>query len=76
MDVFKVATIDQNLFLSGEKLLDNTQSLGQLRVLPGSAIFLKVSNVVNVVGAVDVVEAIVMIFSIPSMTKAMWRSKN
>ena len=47
MDVFKVATIDQNLFLSGEKLLDNTQSLGQLRVLPGSAIFLKVSNVVN-----------------------------
>ena len=70
MDVFKVATIDQNLFLSGEKLLDNTQSLGQLRVLPGSAIFLKVSNVVNVV------EAIVLIFSIPSMTMAMWSSKN
>ena len=76
MDVFKVATIDQNLFLSGEKLLDNTQSLGQLRVLPGSAIFLKVSNVVNVVGAVNVVERTVFIFSIPSMPKAMWSSKN
>ena len=76
MDVFKVATIDQNLFLSGEKLLDNTQSLGQLRVLPGSAIFLKVSNVVNVVGAVNVVERTVFIFSIPSITKAMWSSKN
>jgi len=41
MEVFKVAPYDQILFLNGEYLNDNTQSLGSLGVLPGSSIFLK-----------------------------------
>jgi len=42
MDAFKVAPYDQILFLDGEYLRDNSQSLGSLGVLPGSEIFLKV----------------------------------
>ena len=42
MEVFKVAPFDQILFLNGEYLNDNTQSLASLGVLPGSSIFLKV----------------------------------
>ena len=44
MDVFKVAPYDQILFLDGEYLRDNSQSLGSLGVLPGSEIFLKVKT--------------------------------
>ena len=44
MEVFKVAPYDQILFLDGEYLRDNTQNLGTLGVLPGSAIFLKVQH--------------------------------
>jgi hypothetical protein len=44
MEVFKVAPYDQILFLNGEYLRDNHLNLGQLGVLPGSAIFLKVSS--------------------------------
>jgi len=46
MEVFKVAPYDQILFLDGEYLRDNTQNLGTLGVLPGSAIFLKADNTV------------------------------
>jgi len=42
MEVFKVAPYDQILFLNGEYLRENHLNLGQLGVLPGSAIFLKV----------------------------------
>ena len=42
MEVFKVAPYDQILVLNGEYLRDNSQSLGSLGMLPGSAIFLKV----------------------------------
>ena len=47
MEVFKVAPFDQILFLNGEYLNDNTQSLGSLGVLPGSSIFLKVNKKKN-----------------------------
>ena len=43
MEVFKVAPYDQILFLNGEYLRENHLNLGQLGVLPGSAIFLKVA---------------------------------
>jgi len=41
MEVFKVAPYDQNLMVNGEYLTDNHLSLGQLKVLPGSLIFLR-----------------------------------
>ena len=43
MEVFKVAPYDQNLMVNGEYLTENHLSLGQLKVLPGSLIFLRVS---------------------------------
>ena len=42
MEVFKVAPYDQNLMVNGEFLTENHLSLGQLKVLPGSLIFLRV----------------------------------
>ena len=42
MEVFKVAPFDQNLMVNGEYLTDNHLTLGQLKVLPGSLIFLRV----------------------------------
>merc|ERR1719357_1287143 len=41
MEVFKVAPYDQNLMVNGEYLTENHWSLGQLKVLPGSLIFLR-----------------------------------
>jgi len=41
MEVFKVAPYDQNLMVNGEYLTENHLSLGQLKVLPGSLIFLR-----------------------------------
>ena len=43
MEAFKVATYDQNLMVNGVYLTENEASLGQLKVLPGSLIFLRVS---------------------------------
>ena len=43
MEAFKVAPYDQNLMVNGEYLTENHMSLGQLKVLPGSLIFLRVS---------------------------------
>ena len=45
MEVFKVAPYDQNLMVNGEYLTENHLSLGQLKVLPGSLIFLRVTIV-------------------------------
>ena len=42
MEAFKVAPYDQNLMVNGEYLTENHMSLGQLKVLPGSLIFLRV----------------------------------
>ena len=41
MEAFKVAPYDQNLMVNGVYLTDNNMSLGQLKVLPGSLIFLR-----------------------------------
>jgi len=41
MEAFKVATYDQNLMVNGVYLTENEASLGQLKVLPGSLIFLR-----------------------------------
>jgi len=41
MEAFKVAPYDQNLMVNGEYLTENHMSLGQLKVLPGSLIFLR-----------------------------------
>lgn len=41
MEAFKVATYDQNLMVNGVYLTENESSLGQLKVLPGSLIFLR-----------------------------------
>ena len=41
MEVFKVAPYDQNLCLNGLYLTDNNQTLGQLKVLPKSLIYLR-----------------------------------
>lgn len=43
METFKVAPYDQNLMVNGEYLTDNHLTLGQLKVLPSSLIFLRVS---------------------------------
>ena len=43
MESFKVAPFDQNLMVNGEYLTENHLTLGQLKVLPGSLIFLRVS---------------------------------
>ena len=43
METFKVAPYDQNLMVNGEYLTENHLTLGQLKVLPGSLIFLRVS---------------------------------
>lgn len=43
MEIFKVAPFDQNLMVNGEYLTENHLTLGQLKVLPGSLIFLRVS---------------------------------
>ena len=43
MEAFKVATYDQNLMVNGVYLTENEASLGQLKVLPGSLIFLRAS---------------------------------
>ena len=47
MEAFKVAPYDQNLMVNGEYLTDNHFSLGQLKVLPGSLIFLRVRIISN-----------------------------
>ena len=47
MEVFKVAPFDQNLMVNGEYLTDNHLTLGQLKVLPGSLIFLRVSSLIK-----------------------------
>ena len=44
MEVFKVAPYDQNLMVNGEYLTENHLTLGQLKVLPGSLIFLRVRD--------------------------------
>ena len=44
MEVFKVAPYDQNLMVNGEYLTETLMTLGQLKVLPGSLIFLRVSR--------------------------------
>ena len=43
METFKVAPYDQNLMVNGEYLTENHLTLGQLKVLPSSLIFLRVS---------------------------------
>ena len=43
METFKVAPYDQNLMVNGEYLTENHLTLGQLKVLPLSLIFLRVS---------------------------------
>ena len=48
MEVFKVAPYDQNLMVNGEYLTENHLSLGQLKVLPGSLIFLRVGTFITV----------------------------
>ena len=44
MEAFKVAPFDQNLMVDGEYLTENHLTLGQLKVLPGSLIFLRVRH--------------------------------
>ena len=44
METFKVAPYDQNLMVNGEYLTENHLTLGQLKVLPSSLIFLRVSG--------------------------------
>lgn len=41
MEAFKVAPYDQNLCLNGQYLTDSGKTLGQLRVLPKSLIYLR-----------------------------------
>ena len=41
MEAFKVAPFDQNLCLNGLYLTDSSQTLGELRVLPKSLIYLR-----------------------------------
>lgn len=41
MEVYKVAPFDQNLCLQGKYLVDTTSTLGQLKVLPKSLIYLR-----------------------------------
>ena len=41
MEAFKVAPYDQNLCLNGQYLTDNSKTLGHLRVLPKSLIYLR-----------------------------------
>ena len=47
MEIFKVAPFDQNLMVNGEYLTENHLTLGQLKVLPGSLIFLRVSIILK-----------------------------
>lgn len=41
METYKVAPFDQNLWVQGKYLTDPTQTLGQLRILPKSLIYLR-----------------------------------
>ena len=41
MEAFKVAPFDQNLCLNGQYLTDNSKTLGHLRILPKSLIYLR-----------------------------------
>ena len=41
MEAFKVAPFDQNLCLNGQYLTDSSKTLGELRVLPKSLIYLR-----------------------------------
>ena len=41
METYKVAPYDQNLWVQGKYLTDPTQTLGQLRILPKSLIYLR-----------------------------------
>ena len=50
MEVFKVAPFDQNLMVNGVYLTDNHLTLGQLKVLPGSLIFLRVRKYMFIQG--------------------------
>ena len=45
MELFKVAPFDQNLRYNGEYLTETTKTLAELRVLPGSLIYLKADEV-------------------------------
>jgi len=47
MESFKVAPFDQNLMVNGEYLTENHLTLGQLKVLPGSLIFLRADEPAN-----------------------------
>ena len=51
MEVFKVAPFDQNLMVNGVYLTDNHLTLGQLKVLPGSLIFLRVGLNMHILNA-------------------------
>ena len=42
-----MAPFDQNLMVNGEYLTENHLTLGQLKVLPGSLIFLRVSIIIK-----------------------------
>lgn len=44
MDMFKIATFDQNLSLNGILLCDNEKTLAQLSVFPDSVIELRVRH--------------------------------
>ena len=41
METYKVAPFDQNLWVHGKYLTDPTKTLGQLRILPKSLIYLR-----------------------------------
>ena len=43
METFKISPYDQNLVVNSRLLTENHLTLGQLKVLPSSLIFLKVS---------------------------------
>lgn len=45
MNLFKVPSFDQNLLYNGTLLTDSAKTLGQLRVLPDSLIYLRVDEV-------------------------------
>ena len=41
METYKVAPFDQNLWVHGKYLMDPSKTLGQLRILPKSLIYLR-----------------------------------
>ena len=55
MEVFKIPPFDQNLSVQGRYLTDTKMTLGQLRVLPKSLIYLRADE--PTVGASGAIEA-------------------